>query len=95
MGLLLAQFVVGHYEEVVRVADEHILLQPKWHGARLYRIASLALVGRVKDARQAVPEYLTIVPDHTISHYIRLKMLQRPDDSKRVIEGLRLAGLPE
>ena len=95
MGLMLAQFVAGNYEEAIRAADEHILLQPKWGNTRRWRAASLALLGKLDEARLAIAEYLKMEPHYTISVYNRIGMLQRPEDKERLIEGFRLAGLPE
>lgn len=95
MGLMLAQFVAGNYEEAIRVADEHILLQPKWGNTRRWRAASLALLGKLDDARLAMAEYLKMEPYYTISVYNRIGLLQQVEDRKRLIEGFRLAGLPE
>lgn len=95
MGLMLAQFVAGNYEEATRAADEHILLKPNWGNTRRWRAASLALLGRLDEARSAIAEYLKMEPHYTISVYNRIGMLQRAEDRERLIEGFRLAGLPE
>ena len=95
MGLMLAQFVAGNYEEAIRAADEHILLKPKWGNTRRWRAASLALLGRLDEAKLAIAEYLKMEPHYTISTYNRIGFLQRTEDKERLIEGFRLAGLPE
>lgn len=95
MGLMFAQFVAGNYEEAIRAADEHILLRPEWGNTRRWRAASLALLGKLDDATLAMAEYRKMEPAYRIAEYIRIGALQRPGDKERLIDGLRLAGLPE
>jgi uncharacterized protein HemY len=57
--------------------------------------ASLSHLGRIDEAREAVRELLTHLPDMTIQATIRQMPWKLKEHLEAVAEGLRAAGLPE
>jgi len=57
--------------------------------------ASMALAGKLEEAREAAVRLMQLVPALRVSHVKELIPIRRPDDLARLEEGLRLAGLPE
>jgi hypothetical protein len=57
--------------------------------------ASLALAGKLEDARDAVVQLMHLDPALRVSQIKGMIPIRRPDDLARLEEGLRLAGLPE
>ena len=54
-----------------------------------------ALAGNLDEARKIVAHLRQIDPQTSILHLKELFPYRRPEDMERMIEGLRLAGLPE
>src|SRR5262249_22830405 len=57
--------------------------------------ASPALSGGAQTARTPAKDLLAVVPSFRISVIASTYPLRRPGDLERLVEGLRLAGLPE
>lgn len=94
MGLLIAKFFNGEYVETIRLAEEHILLQPNWYGSWAYLASSLALLGRIEEAREAALRIVKLKPDYTLTMLQSTRMFGREEDRQKLIQGLRQAGLP-
>lgn len=60
--------------------------------ARRIVVASLAVSGRVEEAREACTRLLQLDPTQRIS---RRPPYRRPEDIKRLAEAFRIAGMPE
>ncbi len=95
MAEVMATFAAGRPEKTVEVAKIVIQLQPSWFGAYVLLAASAAHLGRTDVAREAVETLLKLVPRFSMNGLERNPMFERPDDAKRLIDGMRLAGLPE
>jgi len=87
-----AYFMVGRYEEALRF----LLRRPKesyGDGDYVFLAGSLAVLGRMEEARQAVAEGLALNPDITIEGFTG-----RPDwreaERKLLVEAMRKAGFP-
>ena len=78
--------------EAAKIAAQ---LQPSWYGAYPLLAASAAHLGRMDVAREAVATLLKLIPRFSMNGVERNPMFERPDDAKRMIDGLRRAGLPE
>jgi tetratricopeptide (TPR) repeat protein len=100
-GFAVAQFVAGEHEAVVEWTGKALRERRRYTAALRYHAASLGLVGRVEEGRQAVQRIHELVPDFTIARARRhiefamhnvFKTLGVADS---FYEGLRRSGVPE
>ena len=82
------------YADSILYAERAVQRQPRWLPAFRYLAAALALSGQIEQARKVVARLLEISPGGPMSRAVNLQPLRRPQDAARMIEGLRLAGLP-
>lgn len=101
-GFVLAHFVAGRYQEVLDWSEQS--LRERLYTATLrYRAASLGLLGRLDEARQAAQQLRALIPDFTVARararaHLEVDMhnvFKTPGIVDRFCEGLRRAGLPE
>ena len=57
--------------------------------------ASLGLLGRIEDAKEALAHTLTLQPDFSSAHVRTDTVYADPADRSRFLEGLRKAGLKD
>ncbi len=91
----IANFAADRPEKAVEAAKNAVQLQPSWYGAYPLLAASAAHLGRMDVAREAVATLLKLIPRFSMNGVERNPMFERPDDAKRMIDGLRRAGLSE
>ena len=90
-----AEFGAGRYEQAMEWAKKTTEITPDFPGGWRYLAASLALTGRLEEARAAKDQLLRVSP-HDHLGVIRAAMPSDiPDRKERIIDGLRKAGLPE
>ena len=90
-----AYYLLGKDElalQALRIASSR---QPKHRPTHVWLAAAAARAGQFPEAHQAAQNVLQLQPDFTIERFVGLLRLTRPTDTKRLVEGLRLAGLPE
>ncbi len=90
-NLASAHFAAGNYEAALERAEASLARMPS---ANAYQVAaaSLAHLGRLDEARDALGELVRLRPDGTpeaIRHYYAVA---KPDLVERMVEGLMLAG---
>ncbi len=101
VGYLIAYFGVGAHREVLGWSAKILRERPTSAPALRYRAASLALEGRVEEARQVVARILKQTPNYTISEVRRHhefdmnSPFKSPGVTEALYKGLRSAGLPE
>jgi adenylate cyclase len=83
-----ALFALKRYEETVAVCRATAASHPKHAGAWRLLTASLGLMGRIDEAREALVHALTLQADLSDD-----EVYSDPADRARVLEGLRKAGL--
>jgi hypothetical protein len=54
-----------------------------------------AALGEIQRARQTANRILELNPHETISIILTFRLARRPEDRAKIVEYLRLAGLPE
>jgi TolB-like protein/class 3 adenylate cyclase len=97
----IAYFGVGDHEKVVDWTARLLRERPNVVGALRYRAASLALLGRIDEARQVIARILEQTPNCTIAevqrhHEFNMNSpFKKPGVTESLYRGLRLAGLPE
>jgi TolB-like protein/Flp pilus assembly protein TadD len=91
----LAEFVAGRYDQAIGWLRKAQRLNPRFVACHRTLTASLALSGDIEAAKAAARGLLSVEPRFRVSVFTSRYPLRRPDDLKRLAEGLRLAGLPE
>ena len=92
-AIAVAHFVAGRYEEAVKWARKSVQRKVNWHVGHAALVASLAHLGRIEEAKNALADYVEAVPEAAISRVNRLPF-KNQSDADRMAEGLRIAGLP-
>ena len=89
-----ASFVLGRYEEAIELYEKARRANPRYKAAWRMLIASLALVGRVEEARSEAAAFMQYDTDFRVGDFSTWYPMQEPHMSA-VLRGMRLAGLPE
>jgi TolB-like protein len=89
----MALFALGQYEEAVAVCRATAALHPNHAGAWRLMTVSLALLGRIDEAREALAHTLTLQPDLSSAHVTNNTVFAAPSDRARFLLGLQKAGL--
>jgi len=90
-----AFYMLGRYEEAVAPLRESAWSMPNLRITPLWLAAACAQLGRVDDARLAADEVRRIEPDFTIERWKITAAYKRPENSERLFDGIRKAGLPD
>jgi adenylate cyclase len=93
-GIRNAHFAAGRYEESLSWCRKGMLERPELVWPLRSMAASLALLGRIPEAREAVRQLRQEHPDISISKIVTITP-HRGDYVRRYAEGLRRAGLSE
>ncbi len=88
-------YLRGRYEDAAAHYEEVLRRNPLMPMGRKWLAATYAQLGRRDDADWEVEETLLIMPDFSISREAKSIPIARPEDLKRYLDGLRLAGFPE
>ena len=94
-GIAFAHFIAGRYNEASIWAEKALLERPHYLPAIRDLAAASALLGRQEIAEAAMAHLRALDPVMRISTVNGWVPLRRPDDLKRLKDGLRRAGLPE
>jgi adenylate cyclase len=91
----VAYFLTGRYAEALeamRTANERM---PNWRPTFVWHAAAAGQLGRTDEARAAAAQVLKLDPRFTIAGWLHFLRLMREEDSQRLADGLRKAGLPD
>jgi TolB-like protein/tetratricopeptide (TPR) repeat protein len=88
----VSHFVASRYEEAL-AAFSRSSTTPVWVNA--YQAACCALLGQMDRARAYTAEVLHRRPDFSLTCLTAKEFFKRSDDTRRLTEGMRAAGLPE
>ena len=94
-GIAFAHFLAGRYHEAITWAETALRERPNYLAAIRELAAASALAGRLPEAQRAMAHLREIDPAMRVSNVKDWVPFRRPDDLKRLQEGLRTAGLPE
>jgi len=89
-----ASFVLGRYEEAIQLYEKARRANPRYKASWRMLIATLALVGRVEEARTEAAAFMQYDTAFRVSDFSTWYPMQEPQMST-VLRGMRLAGLPE
>ncbi|HET7879727.1 MAG TPA: winged helix-turn-helix domain-containing tetratricopeptide repeat protein [Acetobacteraceae bacterium] len=101
LGLALAHFVSGNYDEVLNWTGDGFGRWSTTVPIMRYRAAALGLLGRYQEAAQVVGRLLALVPGLTVTRVRRHVEVEMKNPYKKTgvaeayYEGLRRAGLPD
>jgi TolB-like protein/Tfp pilus assembly protein PilF len=93
-GMAFAHFFAGRYEEGLSQATSAIQRQPNFPGAQRILMSSLAMAGRIAEARHACDAVLKTDPALRISH-IKSTPFRRHEDVEKLGQAWRIAGVPK
>jgi adenylate cyclase len=93
--IAVSYFLVGRYAESLEAERTATDRMPNYRPAFVWRAAAAGQLGRTEEARAAATQVLRLDPAFTIGGWLQLLRLAREQDSQRLAEGLRKAGLPE
>jgi tetratricopeptide (TPR) repeat protein len=91
----LIHLVQGRYDEALRWASRSHARQPMYVHPIRTLIAANVLVGNVDEARKIAAQLVQTNSSIRISTLNDLKAFRRPEDVMSLLEGLRVAGIPE
>jgi tetratricopeptide (TPR) repeat protein len=91
----LAEFVAGRYDQGVGWLQKARRENPRFIATHRTLAACLGLLGEDQGAKAVAASLLSVDPSFRVSVFSSWYPLRRPDDLKRLVEGLRAAGLPE
>jgi adenylate cyclase len=90
-----ACYMLGRYEEAVTPLRDSARRMPDLRITQLWLAATYAQLDRLGEARAAADEVRRIEPDFTIERWKLTAVYKRPEDSERLFDGIRKAGLPD
>jgi tetratricopeptide (TPR) repeat protein len=94
-GLAIAKMMAGDYDEAVKFGRQALQETPRNATAHRIIAASLSLLGRTDEARQAIRALLAVTPSFTMSDMRNTTPYRDAEFVERYHRGLREAGLPE
>ncbi|MER8692099.1 winged helix-turn-helix domain-containing protein [Mesorhizobium opportunistum] len=94
-GQAHAQMILGNYETALAWAARSLAVNPNFDATYWILIAANARLGRMEDARRYLGKLKAIAPDVTIAGIRAGLPAKDPGRMTAILDGLRLAGLPE
>ena len=95
--MLLAWIYYGmkQYEDAYEKAQETLRFNPNYFMGSAVLAAICAQTDKVEEAQQAIESTLQAYPDLTLRIMAKVLPVQNPESLDHIIQGLRIAGLPE
>jgi TolB-like protein/class 3 adenylate cyclase len=94
-GMAYAHFFAGRYDDSLSWATRALQSQSQFPGAQRILMASLAMKGRIAEARRACDALLRTDPNFRIADIRQRTPLHRPEDVEKLRQAYRIAGVPE
>jgi len=94
-NIAIAHLAARRFEQAIEWADRALHDQPRMVTAMRVKVAALAHLGRLDEARAELTRVLAILPKLTIAGYREYAHFAAPEVLELYVAGLRLAGLPE
>jgi tetratricopeptide (TPR) repeat protein len=101
LAYVIAYFGTGQHDKVLHYTARILREKPNVAPALRYRAASLALLGRLREAHEVIARLLEQTPGYTIEDVRRHhefdmhRPFKPPGVTESLYQGLHLAGLPE
>ncbi|MHC4271987.1 MAG: tetratricopeptide repeat protein [Planctomycetota bacterium] len=91
MSLGIGYYLMGQYDNAIKVLEEGLIRKPDWVGNHIALSAAYAQLDRTGDAEREVKEVLRLNPFFKVDSYGTA--FRNPSDREKIVEGLRKAGL--
>jgi TolB-like protein len=89
-----AYTIEGDYEQAVLVGRTAVKAHPDSSAVYKPLIAALGQLRRADEAKPYIAKLLSLEPHFTVEHFAKTYPIKRPQDRKRYMRGLLLAGVP-
>lgn len=90
----VAYFFNGDYEQAVLVGRGAVTSKPEFSAGYKPLIAALGHLRRADEAKPYIAKLLSLEPHFTVAHHAKTYPFKRPQDRRRYMRGLLLAGVP-
>jgi TolB-like protein len=90
----IAYTIKGDYEQAALVGRVAVKANPDFHASYKPLIAALGHLRRADEAKPYIAKLLSLEPHFTVEHFAKTYPIKRPQDRKRYMRGLLLAGVP-
>jgi adenylate cyclase len=90
-----AHFQMGEYEKAAGFAASALSLRPGHAVPHRFLAASAALAGDQERAQKALADVVALTPDFNLTSVAEQSIYVQDEDTARLVDGLRKAGLPE
>ena len=90
-----AYFMLEDYEQAIEVSKKGYHQDPSVYGQTVTLAASYARLGKKVEAKHYVDELLQLIPRMNLRALRKNPMFIRSEHIEKLVEGMRLAGLPE
>jgi Flp pilus assembly protein TadD len=90
-----AYFFLDRYEEAIDVSHRALHLDPSLFGTLVTLACANVQLGRKDAAQQAIGRLVAYIPSYSLRAVSKNPMISDPAFAEKLIESLRLAGLPE
>ncbi|MEE8606902.1 MAG: hypothetical protein V3S55_04815, partial [Nitrospiraceae bacterium] len=90
-----AYFMLEDYEQAIEVSKKGYHQDPSVYGQTVTLAASYACLGNKAEAKHYIDELLLFIPRMNLRALRKNPMFIRPEHVDKLVEGMRLAGLPE
>ena len=94
-GIAHAEMIKGNFAEALRWAEKSLALNPQFIFTYWMLIAASAHLGRIDEAQRWLARFRVLGPEVTIASIRAGQPARDPSRMAAILEGLRLAGLPE
>jgi len=88
-------FFLGDYERAIEASKKGLHKDPSLFGALITLACTYAQLGRKDEAQHYVDELLRLIPRYSLRALRKNPMYVAPDLIEKLVDGMRLAGLPE
>lgn len=90
-----AYYETGQYELAARTLRDGLDAISGYRPLKVWLAASLAQLGRVREARPLVEEVLTGTPDFSTGKWLKHIQFAKQEDAERLAAGMKVAGFPD
>jgi tetratricopeptide (TPR) repeat protein len=94
-GMGAANLGLRKYDEAVKWLGKALARQPNWMIPKRQSVVANALAGNIEEARRLLEDIRRENPAMRLSNFKSYLRWTRPEDIEMMLEGMRLAGLPE
>jgi len=94
-GKGIGGFIAERYDDVLEITRENIRGNPELPTPYRQRAATLAVLGRLDEAKAELEKLYERMPNATIAQIERAVPISDPDARRRWLNALRIAGMPE